>query len=78
MCDPSKPSGYKHVAGQVLESTDLRVLIDGLKANDLIDYTYLLTGYIGSKSFQEEVLKVVEELKDACPNLKYGKACSIS
>lgn len=62
---------YKHVAGQVLESTDLRVLIDGLKANDLIDYTYLLTGYIGSKSFQEEVLKVVEELKDACPNLKY-------
>ncbi|XP_062511164.1 pyridoxal kinase-like [Corticium candelabrum] len=62
---------YKHIAGQVLESDDLRVLIDGLKANDLIDYSYLLTGYIGSKSFQEEVLKVVQELKDLCPGLKY-------
>ena len=74
-------------------SEDLKVLVDGLRSNKLLDdYTHLLTGkhntylfiyllvylffslgYIGSKSFLEEVLSVVKELKENCPGLVYGR-----
>ncbi|XP_065838024.1 pyridoxal kinase-like isoform X2 [Oscarella lobularis] len=65
-------TGYKHFKGQVLGSEDLKVLVDGLRSNKLLDdYTHLLTGYIGSKSFLEEVLSVVKELKENCPGLVY-------
>jgi len=59
------------VKGQVLNGDQLWTLMEGLEANDLLHYTHLLTGYIGSVSFLEKVLHVVEKLRTVNPNLIY-------
>lgn len=67
----SNHTGYKVFKGQILTEKDLSDLIDGLTANDLDIYTHLLTGYIGSKSFLNQILAVVECLRKKNPNLIY-------
>jgi len=67
----SNHTGYSTVKGQVLDGDQLWTLIEGLEANDLLHYTHLLTGYIGSVSFLETVLKVVEKLRSYNPKLIY-------
>lgn len=69
----SNHTGYNKVTGQVLTDKDLDDLIDGLSANNLEDYTHLLTGYIGSSSFLNCIAKLVKHLKAVNPNLIYGK-----
>ena len=46
-------------------------LIQGLQDNDLLHYTHLLTGYIGSVSFLETIVKIIKALRDINPNLVY-------
>ncbi|XP_076041167.1 pyridoxal kinase [Oratosquilla oratoria] len=67
----SNHTGYSHFKGQVLNATELRDLISGLKLNGLDRYTHLLTGYIGSDSFLEVVQEVVKHLKEVNPKLIY-------
>lgn len=67
----SNHTGYDHVKGQVLDANELKVLFDGLKLNKLHHFSHLLTGYVGSKSFLEEVLQVVHDLRQANPNLVF-------
>jgi pyridoxine kinase len=74
----SNHTGYATVKGQVLDGEQLWTLIEGLEANDLHHYTHLVTGYIGSVSFLEMVLRVVEKLRSANPNLIYGLSKSSS
>ncbi|EPS61548.1 hypothetical protein M569_13249, partial [Genlisea aurea] len=62
---------YPSFKGQVLNGDQLWDLIDGLEANNLLYYTHLLTGYIGSVSFLNMVLKVVEKLRSINPGLSY-------
>ncbi|XP_033635829.1 pyridoxal kinase-like [Asterias rubens] len=62
-------TGYNVFQGQVLNANELRVLSDGLKANDINYYSHLLTGYVGSKSFLKEVIQVVKELRETNPNI---------
>ncbi|XP_072178612.1 pyridoxal kinase-like [Diadema setosum] len=64
-------TGYKHFQGQVLNDSDLRTLFDGLKLNDIHQYSHLLTGYVGSESFLHEVIRVVKELREANPDITY-------
>ncbi|KAJ8545918.1 hypothetical protein K7X08_018501 [Anisodus acutangulus] len=64
-------AGYPTFKGQVLNGEQLWDLIEGLEANDLLYYTHLLTGYIGSVSFLNTVLKVVDKLRSVNPKLKY-------
>ncbi|KAJ0098786.1 hypothetical protein Patl1_21331 [Pistacia atlantica] len=64
-------SGYPTFKGQVLNGQQLWELIEGLEANDLLYYTHLLTGYIGSVSFLNTVLKVVEKLRSVNPKVTY-------
>ena len=45
----------------------------GLEMNELDHFTHLLTGYVGSVSFLEQVYKIVKQLKEKNPNLIYGK-----
>jgi len=47
-------------------------VIDGLVQNKLDDYTYLLTGYIGSASFLKSVALFVKTLKSKNVDLIYG------
>ncbi|XAR71400.1 Pyridoxal kinase [Bertholletia excelsa] len=67
----SNHTGYPTFMGQVLNGQELWELIEGLEANDLLFYTHLLTGYIGSVSFLDTVLEVVSKLRSVNPNLKY-------
>ncbi|XP_016920635.1 pyridoxal kinase [Apis cerana] len=67
----SNHTGYNIFRGQVLNDKDLGDLIDGLAQNNLIDYTHLLTGYVGSASFLRKIAEVVRMLKHKNPNLIY-------
>ncbi|XP_064972496.1 pyridoxal kinase isoform X2 [Musa acuminata AAA Group] len=67
----SNHTGYPTFRGQVLNGQQLCDLIEGLAANDLLYYTHLLTGYIGSVSFLDTVLQVVDRLRTVNPGLIY-------
>ncbi|XP_010916349.1 pyridoxal kinase [Elaeis guineensis] len=67
----SNHTGYPTFRGQVLNGQQLWDLIEGLGANELLYYTHLLTGYIGSVSFLDTVLQVVERLRSINPGLIY-------
>ncbi|KAK8327374.1 hypothetical protein V6Z11_A11G178200 [Gossypium hirsutum] len=67
----SNHTGYPTFKGQVLNGQQLLDLIEGLEANNLLYYTHLLTGYIGSVSFLKSVLEVVDKLRSINPNLTY-------
>ena len=68
----SNHTGYsKGFRGQVLQGDQLWELVEGLDANELLSYTHLLTGYIGSKSFLETVLRVLRRLREVNPDLIY-------
>ncbi|EOY04009.1 PfkB-like carbohydrate kinase family protein isoform 1 [Theobroma cacao] len=67
----SNHTGYPTFKGHVLNGQQLWDLIEGLEANDLLYYTHLLTGYIGSVSFLNKVLEVVHQLRCVNPNLTY-------
>ncbi|KAL9256755.1 Pyridoxal kinase-like protein [Drosera capensis] len=62
---------YPTFKGQVLNGKELWDLVEGLAANDLLYYTHLLTGYIGSVSFLNAVLEVVDKLRSVNPRLVY-------
>ncbi|CAN1351580.1 Pyridoxal kinase [Linum perenne] len=67
----SNHTGYPSFKGQVLNGQQLWELIEGLQANNLLFYTHLLTGYIGSVSFLNTVLEVVNKLRTINPKLIY-------
>lgn len=67
----SNHTGYPTFKGQVLNGQQLWDLIEGLEGNTLLYYTHLLTGYIGSVSFLNTVLEVVDKLRSVNPNLTY-------
>uniref|UniRef100_A0A2P2KV63 pyridoxal kinase n=1 Tax=Rhizophora mucronata TaxID=61149 RepID=A0A2P2KV63_RHIMU len=67
----SNHTGYPSFKGQVLNGQQLWELIEGLEANELLYYTHLLTGYIGSVSFLDSVLEVIDKLRTINPELTY-------
>jgi pyridoxine kinase len=54
-----------------MQGHELLDLVDGLKGNNLVDYDYLITGYIGSESFLQSVLDVLATIENVNPNVKY-------
>ncbi|KAJ8920748.1 hypothetical protein NQ315_004888 [Exocentrus adspersus] len=67
----SNHTGYKKVKGQILTEKDLADLLEGLSENHLDYYSHLLTGYIGSVSFLNQITTVVKHLRQKNPNLIY-------
>lgn len=67
----SNHTGYAHWKGQVLTSQELHVLYEGLKANGVNKYDYVLTGYTRDKSFLAMVVDIVQELKQQNARLVY-------
>lgn len=67
----SNHTGYAHWKGQVLTSQELHVLYEGLKANSVNKYDYVLTGYTRDKSFLAMVVDIVQELKKQNSRLVY-------
>ncbi|XP_031204193.1 pyridoxal kinase-like [Mastomys coucha] len=68
----SNHTGYAHWKGQVLKSQELHELYEGLKANSVNKYDYVLTGYTRDKSFLAMVVDIVQELKQQNSRLVYG------
>ncbi|KQJ85967.1 pyridoxal kinase [Brachypodium distachyon] len=67
----SNHTGYPKFRGQVLNGNQLWDIIEGLEENELLHYTHLLTGYIGSVSFLNTVLQAVDKLRSVNPDLIY-------
>ena len=54
-----------------MQGHELLTLVEGLKGNNLVDYDYLVTGYIGSESFLNSALDVLDTIQTVNPNVKY-------
>ena len=67
----SNHTGYGLWKGQVLKQDELEDLVKGLSANNLDNYSHLLTGYIGDAGFLKKVAQVVKQLRKVNPNLVY-------
>lgn len=67
----SNHTGYPKFQGTVMSGDELLSLIDGLEENGLLQYTHLLTGYIGSDSLLRAVSEVVTRLRRVNPDLIY-------
>lgn len=68
----SNHGSYPTVKGSRTTRQQLTELIEGLKANDLLHYSHLLTGYIGSADFLLEIAEVVRELRAREAGTVYG------
>lgn len=58
--------GYPDFSGQRLDGDDLRTLVQGLATNQVLNHSYLLTGYIGTASFLREVIWLRRMLPSNC------------
>ncbi|PVD29273.1 hypothetical protein C0Q70_11870 [Pomacea canaliculata] len=67
----SNHTGYGKWKGQVLNADDVAELFEGLRINNLLHFSHVLTGYIGSESFLEKVGETVMEMKKSNPKLVY-------
>lgn len=69
----SNHTGYGNgrVFGQKLTAKDLKEILEGLRINNLDEYSHLLTGYCGDVSFLEEISEFVKAQKEKNPNLLY-------
>lgn len=67
----SNQTGYKSFRGQRLDSADLSEIFLGLKENELLNYTHVLTGYVGNEAFLNKLADIIDELRAKNPNLIY-------
>jgi len=67
----SNHTGYPMWKGQGLKGENLWDLYTGLVENRLDNYTHVVTGYIGSTSFLETTVQLIQSLKEKNPNLIY-------
>lgn len=70
----SNHTGYPTFGGSVLKGTELSKLTDGLKTNDMLKQSHLLTGYIGSLSFLKEIVNLRNEMKACNMEVVHGEA----
>ncbi|KAG9325378.1 hypothetical protein KVV02_004153 [Mortierella alpina] len=59
----SNHTGYPSWTGEKATGEQLAKLFDGLEANGLVEYTHILTGYIGSAQNLTAVTDIISQLK---------------
>lgn len=69
----SNHTGYENgLKGDVMNGEQLKQIIQGLEDNDLLgEVGYVLTGYMGSESFCEAVLTVVQTIRKYNPTVQF-------
>ncbi|EPB78872.1 putative pyridoxal kinase [Ancylostoma ceylanicum] len=65
------PKSYKYVKGQRLTDLDLSDLYEGLKLNEINEYTHILTGYCGNAAFLTKIADIVKDLKSKDPSVLF-------
>lgn len=67
----SNHAGYPSHQGTVMNGEELWNLVQGMQESNLLEYTHLLTGYIGSVSVLETIVRIVSLLRERNPDLIY-------
>ncbi|OZC05984.1 pyridoxal kinase domain protein, partial [Onchocerca flexuosa] len=81
----SNHSAYKIMKGQVLDGAQLSDIYEGLKLNEINNYSHILTGttihisdfsispigYCRDASFLHEVINIIKDLKQKNPNILF-------
>ncbi|CAF2154186.1 unnamed protein product [Rotaria magnacalcarata] len=67
----SNHTGYKVVKGSRLSVDELRAIFQGLIANEIFEYDYILTGYMGSGELLAVIAEYVRLIKSKSPHVKY-------
>lgn len=67
----SNHTGYPLWKGTIMDCDQLWDIIEGMKANNLLEYSHLLTGYIGSASLLQTIERLVGLLRETNPGLIY-------
>lgn len=60
----SNHTGYPYFKGQKLLQSDFLDIISGLEANELLIYSHVLTGYVGTLDTLEEIYIFTKSLKE--------------
>ncbi|CAF0768956.1 unnamed protein product [Didymodactylos carnosus] len=67
----SNHTAYKVVKGSRLSVDELREIFQGLIDNDLLDYDYILTGYMSAGELLRTVADYIRLIKQKNPKVKY-------
>lgn len=67
----SNHSAYKLMRGQILDGLQLSDIYEGLKLNEINNYSHILTGYCRNLSFLQEVVNIVKDLKQRNPDILF-------
>lgn len=54
----SNHKGYPAFAGPVMKEADVEQLISGLRENNLLGYSHILTGYVGNPGILKTIVEV--------------------
>lgn len=60
----SNHTQYPGIKGTVFDDKHFLDILEGLRSNDLLNYQYILSGYMGSKSSLDALRKIVQEVKE--------------
>ncbi|KAM3721782.1 putative pyridoxal kinase [Dirofilaria immitis] len=67
----SNHSAYKLMKGQVMDGAQLSDIYEGLRLNEINNYSHILTGYCRDASFLHEVINIVKDLKQKNPDVLF-------
>ena len=70
-CQLSNHTGYPTFKGDFLSGTQLDNVVDGLQSNHLLDYDFVLTGYIRNEGFLASVIRLIDMIKVNRPSVRY-------
>jgi pyridoxine kinase len=63
----STHAGYKHLRGDATTAAQYDTLIEGLRINGVLQYDYLLSGYVRSQALLQSLAATLTELRQAGP-----------
>ncbi|MCP9264148.1 Pyridoxal kinase [Dirofilaria immitis] len=72
----SNHSAYKLMKGQVMDGAQLSDIYEGLRLNEINNYSHILTGYCRDASFLHEVINIVKDLKQKNPDVLFVRIYS--
>jgi pyridoxine kinase len=69
----SNHTGYPTRTGTVMNGQELADIVDGLHANGLLHHhAHLLTGFIGSESFLQGIISLLQRMRAGHPSVRHG------
>jgi len=68
----SNHTGYATWKGDIFDGAHIDRVWQGLKANNLSNYSHLLTGYVNSASCLRTVVDIFKQMKETNPNLVWA------